>query len=253
MGYALHPARIPTKTEALFLQKIGRFEGFPLEMFEFFMAISFNNNTEFFHENRDKYEKHVKAPLYALAAELADTVRLVDPEMEVRPYKVVSRLRRDVRFSANKLPYRDHMWLGWRPAGRPKSLCFGLYLEVNCNCVSYGIGWYDNDPARAKAIRRQLRARMDEFLPIAQDKRLNARYTLNGAFYKRMEIPEGFPEALVPYYKAKGFYLEHTEPLTKKHREAAFVEDVKKDLLILKDMYAFFRDLPLEGIDESAD
>ena len=30
----------------------GEFQGFPKEMFEFFMAISFNNNTEFFEENR---------------------------------------------------------------------------------------------------------------------------------------------------------------------------------------------------------
>ena len=135
----------------------GEFQGFPKEMFEFFMAISFNNNTEFFEENRKLYEQKVKAPLYALARDLTPMALHVDPEMEVRPSKVVSRLRRDTRFSANKLPYRDHMWLSWRPAGRPKSQCFGLYLEIGLEGLRYGVGWYDADPRRAKAIRRLLR------------------------------------------------------------------------------------------------
>ena len=234
------------------MPKIPPFEGLPKEMFEFFMAISFNNNTEFFHENHDQYMRFVRDPLYALADALTDTVLSIDKEIEARPAKVVSRIRRDTRFSANKLPYRDHMWLGWRPAGRPKSECFGLYLEVNVNQLNYGVGWYDQDPARAKAIRRQLLARTDEFLGIATDQKLTSLYNLGGDRYKRMKAPEGFPEALLPYYTSKGFYLEHSEPLQKKHLNAGFLPEVKENMLVLKNIYSFFRDLPYEGIDEFA-
>ncbi len=234
------------------MPKIQPFTGLPKEMFEFFMAISFNNNTEFFHENHEQYQRFVRDPLYALADSLADTMLKIDPEIEVRPAKVVSRIRRDTRFSANKLPYRDHMWLGWRPAGRPKSACFGLYLEVNAMELNYGIGWYDQDPRRSKAIRRQLLARTDEFLSIATEPTLNERFTLCGSRYKRMKAPEGFPEALLPYYTSKGFYLEHHEELAPRHLKPDFVPGVEQDFLLLKGLYGFFRDLPYEGIDEFA-
>lgn len=228
----------------------GEFQGFPKEMFEFFMAISFNNNTEFFEENRKLYEQKVKAPLYALARDLTPMALHVDPEMEVRPSKVVSRLRRDTRFSANKLPFRDHMWLSWRPAGRPKSQCFGLYLEIGLEGLRYGVGWYDADPRRAKAIRRLLRQQKERFLPIATDPALAQAFQLHASWYKRLQAPEDLPEALLPYYRAKGFYLEHAEPLDKRHLQADFLWEVEANLLRLKAIYGFFRDLSLEGIDE---
>ena len=38
------------------------FQGFSDETFEFFMAIQFNNNTEFFHGNHDWYTRAVRTP-----------------------------------------------------------------------------------------------------------------------------------------------------------------------------------------------
>ncbi len=50
------------------------FQGFTDRTFEFFMAIKFNNNREFFHENHDWYEEAVRNPLRELAADIAPTI-----------------------------------------------------------------------------------------------------------------------------------------------------------------------------------
>ena len=49
------------------------FQGFSDETFEFFMAIQFNNNTEFFHSNHDWYVDAVRRPCLELAAALSET------------------------------------------------------------------------------------------------------------------------------------------------------------------------------------
>ena len=54
------------------------FQGFTDETFEFFMAIAFNNNTDFFHANHDWYLRAVREPCLQLAAALSDAVEAVD-------------------------------------------------------------------------------------------------------------------------------------------------------------------------------
>ena len=48
------------------------FQGYSDETFEFFMAIRFNNNADFFHSNRDWYLRGVREPSLALAEALND-------------------------------------------------------------------------------------------------------------------------------------------------------------------------------------
>ena len=90
------------------------FQGYNDETFEFFMAIRFNNNADFFHSNRDWYLRGVREPSLALAEALAPTVEWLDDSLERRPNRVVSRINRDIRFSNDKSPYRDYLWLGFR-------------------------------------------------------------------------------------------------------------------------------------------
>ena len=95
------------------------FQGFPQSGMEFFMAIRFNNNREFFLENRGWYEEGVRTPARragggASAKRSGTSTRTLRPGRE----KVVSRINRDVRFSNDKSPYRDYIWAGLPQARR---------------------------------------------------------------------------------------------------------------------------------------
>ena len=61
------------------------FKGFTERTDQFFMAIRFNNNMQFFHENHGWYEEAVRNPLKELAADLGPAVELLDPRLERRP------------------------------------------------------------------------------------------------------------------------------------------------------------------------
>ena len=102
------------------------FQGFTDRTFEFFMAIKFNNNRQFFHENHAWYEEALRNPLRDLAADLAPVIETMDPALETRPEKVVSRINRDIRFSNDKSPYRDYMWLAFRRPGDQRSFVHGI-------------------------------------------------------------------------------------------------------------------------------
>ena len=94
------------------------FQGYNDETFEFFMAIGFNNNVDFFHSNHDWYLRGVREPSLRLAEALSPVIEEIDDSLERRPNRVVSRINRDIRFSKDKSPYRDYIWLSFhRPRG----------------------------------------------------------------------------------------------------------------------------------------
>ena len=75
------------------------FSGFTEETIAFFIDLKFHNNTTFFHQEHDRYVEMVQTPFYELIGELAPTMLKIDPCMEVRPHKCLSRIHRDTRFS----------------------------------------------------------------------------------------------------------------------------------------------------------
>lgn len=218
----------------------NEFTGFPKEMFEFFMQINFNNNVEWFAQNRDQYEQYVKKPLHALADALAPTILQLDNGMEVRPGKVCSRIRRDTRFSHNKLPFRDNMWLAFYRQGEDKNACVNFYMGISCDHTEYGLGWYMGSPDRARQLREAILRKKDDFNKIVANKKLNERFTLGGEQYKKLAIPEELPEATIPYYLAKGFYLGHGETTGKQVMQPAFAEQIAEDFKLFKPMMDFF-------------
>jgi uncharacterized protein (TIGR02453 family) len=75
------------------------FRGFPAEALEFYEGLEADNSKAYWQDNKALYEQTVKGPMEELLAELA-------PEFGAgkifRPY-------RDVRFSANKAPYKTNI------------------------------------------------------------------------------------------------------------------------------------------------
>ena len=113
------------------------FQGYTDETFEFFMAIRFNNNADFFHSNHDWYLRAVREPSLALAEALAPTVEWLDDSLERRPNRVLARINRDIRFSHDKSPYRDYIWLAFRRPGEEKSVTLGVYFDLSDSGASY--------------------------------------------------------------------------------------------------------------------
>jgi uncharacterized protein (TIGR02453 family) len=78
---------------------IMAFRGWPVEAIEFYEGLEADNSKPFWQSNKHVYDEQIRAPMEALLAEL-------EPEFGegriFRPY-------RDVRFSADKSPYKTHI------------------------------------------------------------------------------------------------------------------------------------------------
>ena len=130
------------------------FDGFSAETFRFLLEIGFNNNADWFEANRKRYEQFVRDPMRRLAAALMPTALDIDGNFNPSINASVSRIRRDTRFTKDKSPYRDHMWIGFRyPRTRISEGCT-LWFEITPHRYDYGCGFYSSTPAFMAAYRK---------------------------------------------------------------------------------------------------
>ena len=225
------------------------FQGFTDETFEFFMAIKFNNNMEFFHSNHDWYVRAVREPALQLAAELSDVVERMDDELERRPNKVVSRINRDIRFSRDKSPYRDYIWLGFKRVGMRHSATLGLFFDISAEGSSYGMGFYDENKPMMNALRADLMNDPDTFLGIWEG--VKDHFDFHPKSYKRMKIPETIPEEARMWYNLKGFYLQKELKDFNLLKSPELAKEVVSGFEKLIPMYRYLRNItPEEGGEE---
>ena len=218
------------------------FTGFTDETLQFFLDLKFHNNTAFFHQEHDRYVETVQQPFYALIDELAPTVRKIDPLMEIRPHKCLSRIHRDTRFSKDKSPYRDHLWFLFRRAAEPREQSLFYYFEFGVDRLSWGMGIWGENRELMDQFRRKMRANPEGTLALLDDMRLDRRRLLpGGSHFRRMDIPPEIPERLKPWYTYREMYVGKMDPAF----SMAFSEDLaptlKKDFKALAPLYRLLR------------
>ena len=207
---------------------------------EFFLDLRYHNNKTFMDENRARYLRDVREPFYAFINALAPLMLDIDDGMETRPNKCLSRINRDIRFTKDKSPYRDHLWLAFRQSCSGKEGRPFFWFELSPEHVTWGVGIWGENRNAMDAMRRRMAARPDEFVPLLE---LLAQrgYRLTGDEWKKMSVPDEVPAVLAPWYRKKEIYAERAP----ENAEAAFREDilqrVQADFKALKPFYDMLR------------
>lgn len=153
-----------------------RFTGFPHDAADFYAELELDNSTGFWQANRERYEASVRQPMTALLAELED---------EFGSGKVF-RPHRDVRFSADKSPYKTHQ--GGYVAAGPRT---GWYAEVSADGFRLGGGCYQMDPAVLAAFRTDVAGPRGTALDREVARLRQAGWEVDGDRLKT--APRGFP------------------------------------------------------------
>jgi uncharacterized protein (TIGR02453 family) len=111
------------------------FRGWPNEALDFYEGLEADNSKTYWTAHRSVYDEKVLAPMNALLAEL-------EPEFGAgkifRPY-------RDVRFSADKSPYKTAIGA---------TLEHGGYIQLSAQGLAAGAGMYQMGPAELDKYRR---------------------------------------------------------------------------------------------------
>ena len=171
------------------------FTGFTDETVQFLMDLKFHNSTDFFHTNHQRYVETVQTPFYEMIGELAPEMRRIDPLMEIRPHKCLSRIHRDTRFSRDKSPYRDHHWFLFRRAAEPRDKSLFYFFEFGPDRLAWGMGTWGENRELMDLFRKHITADPEGMMSMISGMNLPAhRLFLGGSSFKRMEIPEGITD-----------------------------------------------------------
>jgi len=220
------------------------FNGFPEETIRFFLGLRFHNDASFFNEHRDEYEAYVKKPFFEFINAMSPTLETIADDFELRPAKCMARIRRDTRFTKDKTPYRDHLWLMFKRSGEPRDETVMYWFELSPDTVNWGLGfWGANRPAM-DAMRMMIDQKPYEMLDTLKQARIpDKKYSIDGSEYVKKKIPDVVPEALKAFYLRKELYLcRRGVPLSDAY-SGRIVKLYSQDYLQLKPLYQLLRKL----------
>lgn len=225
------------------------FTGFPEETIRFFLDIRFHNESSFFKTHEDEYKQFVKKPFYEFVDAIAPTMQKIADDIELRPAKCLARLRRDTRFTKDKTPFRDHMWVLFRRAGEPRDSSVMYWFELSPEAVEWGLGFWGYNKPAMDILRSKMLKRPSEMLDVLRECRLpSPDILLYGDNYRRLKIPEELPQELEAFFPRKVIYLKRTSVSYKKIYSNELVEMVSADYFRLMPMYNLLRSVADEAI-----
>ncbi len=218
------------------------FTGFPEETLRFFLDLRFHNQISYFEQRREDYVQDVQTPFYDLIGDLAPRMQRIDPQMEIRPYKCLARIRRDTRFTKDKSPYRDHLWVLFRRAAEPREQSLNYWFEFGPQQFGWGLTfWGENRPVMDR-FRRELAARPQKFLDTLEGCDLPGHHlALGGSYFKRLTIPEGLPPEAERWYRARELFITRVDPDPQWAFNAKLVDRIWNDYRALAPLYKLLR------------
>jgi uncharacterized protein (TIGR02453 family) len=128
------------------------FAGFGSTALPFFKALKFHQSREWFDANRETYESAVKGPIGDLVEDVAE--RLAKARIPIKGDRKSSlfRIHRDVRFSANKDPYKTHAGVVLTRSGNKNDPGL-VYFHLSPDECFFAAGFYLPDPDRLARLR----------------------------------------------------------------------------------------------------
>jgi len=150
----------------------GEFTGWKGDFKGYFLGLRANNNKPYFEAHREQYVHEIKAPLLALLADL---------EPEFGPPNRVARPNRDIRFSADKSPYKLNIYADVERGG---------YVALDAEGLVAAGGRYMVDDGQLKRLRAAIAGDRSgkELVAIVEELRKKG-YGVEGQELKRVPPP----------------------------------------------------------------
>lgn len=225
------------------------FPGFPEETVRFFLDLRFHNETSWFHAHREAYETYVRKPFSEFIEAMTPTVMRIADDMETRPNKCLARINRDIRFTRDKSPYRDHMWMLFRRSGEEREHAVMYWFELSPEVVEWGVGfWGYNRPAMDALRERMVKKPAEVRRVLRQCGIPDETLHIYGDRYKSMKPPAGMSADLAMLYPCKEIYVKRIGvPLGESYRPE-IIDRISEDFLRLKPLYLLLRQAADEGM-----
>jgi uncharacterized protein (TIGR02453 family) len=149
------------------------FIGFPKDFFAFFRELKAHNERSWFEANKERFRDSVQAPMSEFIAAMAPPLAKLSKEFiaDPRPHGgSMFRIYRDVRFSKDKRPYKEHGAVQFRHRLGRDVHAPGFYVHLGPKEVFFGGGLWMPDSDALARIRSAIAARPGDWKKVVSAK-----------------------------------------------------------------------------------
>jgi uncharacterized protein (TIGR02453 family) len=166
-----------------------QFQGFSREAIQFLVDLAQHNERPWFQAHKGAYEDLLKVPLESLCAALGERFEAQKLPFRADPAKSPFRIYRDVRFSADKTPYKTHISASFPWVGEGGGV--GAYFHFQPGEMFAGGGMWHPEKDRLAAWRRAVDKDPAGVMAALEDPAFVSTFgRVNGESLKR--VPTGF-------------------------------------------------------------
>ena len=205
---------------------MAQFDGFPKESFAFLRGLKRNNSKKWFDAHRGDYDDYLLEPAKAFVEAMGARLQTICPEVQPDPRVngSIRRINRDIRFSKDKSPYKDHLDIHFSEVSGRGCGVSSFFFRLQHDRIYLGAGVYEFSKAALAAYRDAVvGGESGKALRAATGRLKKAGFTVGGAHYKR--VPQGYdPEhANVAFLLHKSLYGAQELPVTASTHSGKFV------------------------------
>jgi uncharacterized protein (TIGR02453 family) len=137
---------------------------FQQEFLQFFIDLAPNNHKDWFDQNRPRYEQFVKNPFKKFVDHIISKMAETEPAFKNLASKnCIFRINRDIRFSADKTPYKMMVSAVVAPLGKKSKAVNGVYFELGPEYLSVYGGIYEIDKEDLQTVRKGIAKNIKKF------------------------------------------------------------------------------------------
>lgn len=199
----------------------------------------FENSKPFYEEHKQELKDGFVIPLRQIAMALSSQVYALDDMIVTDPVRMVSRIRRDNRYTKDKSLYRDHLWVMFMRNKHEWVNYPCMWFEVNQEFWGYGVGTYYIDAQYLELYRKALLERPQEFLHAVHRAEKTGALCHN-RYYKKHKPGDPLPE-IEPYYNVKSLGYMQVRTDFKTLESEKVIEEVSRAFEEFSELYLFLK------------
>ena len=208
---------------------------------QFLDDLKANNNRDWFLDNKKRYEVF-KKDYQQLVADFLDAMKPLDPTLEMLEVKNCTfRINRDIRFSKDKSPYKDHVGI-WMSSGAKGMNRSGYYVHIARAGSFIAGGFYCPEAEDLKKVRKEIAFFHEDLEEIMNNKSFQKEF---GDFDRNennllKNPPRGYEKdhPAIEFLKLKSFETSQKFNIEEVLKEG-FVSKMTEKLIVLKPLNDF--------------
>ncbi|MBP7102282.1 MAG: DUF2461 domain-containing protein [Bacteroidales bacterium] len=161
-------------------------------VFDFLSQFEQNNTRDWFSSHRSLYEESLSI-ISVFTNELIENIAKFDSHVLKETSKTsIFRIYRDIRFSPNKMPFKNHFGVYITKGGKSSKYA-GYYLHLQNDASLLAGGLWSPEKEIVSQIRQEIYYNTENFLSIVHNKEFMSTFTVLGEEDKLKKAPKGYP------------------------------------------------------------